>query len=213
MRGVLSGGSRRAAVAVVASAFLAAASALAPVVPAGATHAKVVVATGTISCSKVSGSITFHPAEHHVGTRPERIAVVFHTSHCVTTGSNVKSVTGGSLSEVITRPTNECASSLAIFSHPVHATGTWTAKRMRLHSTTGTFSGFAFTFATNGDVGVVIPNEGGTAHITGSFAGTNHGASSTAAGFINLTALEVRAACKSPQGLPLLRITSGRVTF
>lgn len=206
---------QRAAVAVVAATTLLCTAALVPVAASAATkhHAKVVVATGTISCGQVSGSITFHPAEHHVGTVPERISVVFHASRCTTKGSNVKKVQSGSLSEVITRPTNACLSAMEVLSHAVHASGTWAAGKMKLHSTTGTFSGFAFVFAANGDVGVMIPNNGGTARITGSFAGTNHGATSTAVGYINRTAKEVRAACLSPQGLSSLKITNGRATF
>jgi len=213
MSGILSVTFRRTAVAVAAAALLAGAVALAPLAPAGATkhHAKVIVATGSITCSKVSGSVTYHPAEHHVSTGPVRIVFVFHASHCTTKHSNVKNVTGGSLSEVVTKPTNACASGIS--SHPVHATGTWTAKKMKLHSTTGTFSGFGFVFANNGDVGVKIPNVGGTAHITGSFAGINHGATSTVVSYVNLTATEIRAACLSPKGLSSLRITRGRATY
>ena len=54
-----------------------------------------VVATGSIICSKVTGSVTSRPAEHHVSTRTVRIVFVFHASHCTTRHSNVKNVTGG----------------------------------------------------------------------------------------------------------------------
>jgi len=213
VKGSLSSRFRGPAVAVVAAALMASVMVLAPLSPAGGAthHAKMLVATGTIACTKVSGSVTYHPAEHHVSTGPVRIVFVFHASHCTTMRSNVKAVTGGSLSEVVTKPTNACAS--GITTHPVHATGTWTAKNVKLHSTTGTYSGFGFVFATNGDVGVVIPNTGGTAHITGSFAGTNHGATSTVVSYINLTATQIRAECLSPKGLTSVRITSGRVTY
>ena len=174
-------------------------------------HPKVVVATGSVTCSKISGSISFHPAEHHVGTAREKITFVFRASHCVTSGSNVKNVTSGYLSEVVTRPDNACASGL--YSQPLHATGTWTAKNLRLRATTGKFSGFDFVCASNGDVGLVIPNKGGSAQITGSFAGSNHGATSTAVSYMNLTATQVRAACLSSQGLSSLKFTGGRVTF
>ena len=212
VRSLLRSGSRGTAVASVATALLVGIVGLVPLASADASkdHAKMVVATGSIICNKVSGSVTYHPAEHHVSTGPVRIVFVFHASHCTTKDSNVKNVTGGSLSEVVTKPTNACASGIS--SHPVHATGTWTAKNVRLHSTTGTYSGFDFVIATNGDVGVVIPNSGGTAHITGSFAGTNHGATSKVVSYINLTATEIRAACLSPRGLSSVRITSGRVT-
>jgi hypothetical protein len=200
-------------VALFASVLLAGLVALAPLAQVGAsTHrAKIVVATGSVTCTKVTGSVTYHPAEHHISTGPVRIVFVFHASQCRTKGSNVKDVTGGSLSEVVARPTNACASGIS--SHPVHATGTWTAKNVKLHSTTGIYSGFAFVFAPSGDVGVDIPETGGTAHITGSFAGTNHGATSTVVSYINLTATEVRAECLSPKGLSSVTITSGRVSY
>ena len=212
MRGSLCSRLRSTAATAAAAALLAVVVTVTPLAPAGATnhHVKTVVATGSVTCSKVSGSITYHPAEHHVSTEPVRIVFVFHASQCKTKNSNVKNVTGGSLSEVVVNPTNACASGIS--SHPVHATGTWTARNMKIHSTTGTYSGFDFVFAANGDVGVVIPNTGGSARITGSFAGTNHGATSTVVGYINLTATQVRAQCLSPQGLSSVKITSGRVT-
>lgn len=204
---------RRPLFALLATGLLVGTAAFAPLTPAVASthHAKVVVATGDVSCGEVSGSVTYHPPEHHVGTVSEKIKFVFRASHCTTRGSDVKHVLAGSLSETVARPSNACAS--GIFSHPVTATGSWKAKNLTLHDTTGTFSGWSFVFAANGDVGFEIPNKGGSARITGSFAGSNHGATSSIVSYINLSAKQVRAACLSAHGLASVRITRGRATF
>jgi hypothetical protein len=75
------------------------------------------------------------------------------------------------------------------------------------------FSGFSFVEAANGDVGVESPQPGGTARVTGSFAGANRGATSALVSYINLTAAQIRAACLSAKGLTSLTITGGRTRF
>lgn len=173
------------------------------------TNHKVVVASGSITCTKVTGSIRFRPAVHHIGTQRETQTVTFRASKCTTRGSNVKHVTSGSLTVVVHRSSNSCISLLSS-EHP-RGTGTWSPKSV--HSTTASFTGFAFVSSKTGDVGFRVPNAGGSAKVTGSFAGKDHGKHSTATVYTNLTPGQFRSACLSSNGLSAQAIVSGVVTF
>jgi hypothetical protein len=54
-----------------------------------------------------------------------------------------------------------------------------------------------------GDVGFVFPNSGGTTSVTGSFAGSDNGAGSSASAYTDMTAQGVLSTCQS-SGLPSL---------
>jgi len=168
-----------------------------------------VVATGSVVCTKVTGSTTFHPPVHHIGTGPETQVFVFHASGCTTSKSNVKHVTSGSLTVSIHRASNSCVDML--LSQPSKGSGTW--KPNTIHSTTASFSGFSFVNSKAGKAGFTVPNVGGKAVVTGSFAGTDHGARSTATVYTNLSALQFHAACMKPAGLAREPIVSGTAKF
>ena len=74
-----------------------------------------------------------------------------------------------------------------------------------------TFSGHRIVTNSAGDVGFVFPNSGGTTSVTGSFAGSDHGAGSSASAYTDMTEKEVGGNCKS-SGLPSLTGT-GTVTL
>ncbi len=178
--------------------------------PAGASSKpKVVVATGAIVCTKVTGSVTYHPPVHHVGTTPETQVFSFHASHCTTTGSNVRHVTGGSLTASVHRTVNSCIDLLQ--AKLSSAKVTWTPRS--IHPSTTHFSGFVFVTNAAGDEGFKLPNPGGTATVAGSFAGKDHGARSSATVYINTTALQFRDACMAPAGVAREAIIGGRVSF
>jgi len=194
---------------VVGVASLSLLSTLALTGPAAAAKHRVVVATGSITCTKVTGSITFSPPVHHVATGPETQTFSFHASGCTTRKSNVRSVTSGYLSYSVHRPNNSCLGLLA--AEPSTGSGTWTPRW--IHATTASFSGFTFVDNTTGDVGFTVPNTNGTARTTGSFTGGDHGARSTATIYINMTALQFRDACLSPAGVARQIVTGGTAHF
>ncbi|MFZ0170921.1 MAG: hypothetical protein WAL04_04475 [Acidimicrobiales bacterium] len=74
-----------------------------------------------------------------------------------------------------------------------------------------TFSGHRIVTNSAGDVGFVFPNSGGTASVTGSFAGSDHGAGSSASSYTDMTEKGVLSTCRS-SGLPSLTGT-GMVTL
>ena len=177
--------------------------------PSQLTKHKVIVATGSVTCKKVTGSVTFQPAVRHVGTTPETQIVTFRASACSTKGSNVKHVTSGYLTVTVHRPSNSCIGLLS--TELPKSTGTW--RPSSIHSTTASFSGLAFVYNKVGDEGFTVPNVGGTAKVTGSFAGTDHGKRSTATLYTNMTPAQFRSACLSSTGLSRQAIVSGVATF
>ena len=139
--------------------------------PSASAKSKVVIATGSVVCTKVTGSSTFNPPVRHIGTGPETQVFVFHASGCTTSKSNVKRVTSGSLTVSIHRASNSCVD--VLLSQPSKGSGTW--KPNTIHSTTASFSGFSFVNNKTGKAGFTVSNVGGKAVVTGSFAGTDHG--------------------------------------
>jgi hypothetical protein len=76
-----------------------------------------------------------------------------------------------------------------------------------------TFSGYGGTTGTSGGEGFKLPNPGGTAKVTGSFSGSDHGASSTAVTLSDQTTTQLLSACGSPTGLTSIQVTSGTVSL
>jgi hypothetical protein len=170
---------------------------------------KVTVATGSIVCKKVTGTVTFSPPDQRGGTTPETQVFSIHASGCHTTKSDVSHVKGASLTATLHRATNACAGleGSAAFS----ATFAWSPNS--IHDTVATFSGVTFMQNNAGDVGLTIPNTGGTASLKGSFAGKDHGAQSTITAFTNMTLGQFKAACDSTAGLSRYSIVSGTAKF
>ncbi|MFI5034990.1 MAG: hypothetical protein ACHQFZ_02155 [Acidimicrobiales bacterium] len=175
-----------------------------------ARKAHLVVATGSVTCTKVTGSITYRPPIHHVGTVPETQVFTFHASRCSTKGSNVHRVSSGSLTASVHRPLNSCID-LLVHAKLSSGTGTWIPKS--IHPTTAHFSGFAFVYNAAGDVGFALPNPGGTATVRGSFAGRDHGARSTVTVYTNFTPAQFRDQCLAPAGVARESLVSGRAFF
>jgi len=162
------------------------------------------LARGGLSCTTITGSLTFSPPLTTKGVSPESTAIALTATGCTTEGSNVTNVTGGSGSATITSPTNSCTGLLN--SRAIKIDLAWTPPTIR--QSVLTFSGYAGA-SSSGNEGFTLPNAGGTAKVTGSFAGSDHGAGSTAATFSNQTGMQLLTACGSSSGLTSLQVTSG----
>jgi hypothetical protein len=174
-----------------------------------AAKSKVTVATGSVTCRKVTGSISLSPPLRKGGTKPEKMTFDFHASDCTTSKSNVKHVKGGGLVDVVQSPTNACGG--VVFSKRLQVSFAWTPKSV--HSTSASFSGFSFLQNEAGQEGFTIPNTGGSASAAGSFAGKDHGKRSVVTLYTNLTIAKFRTACKSKVGLTGYKVISGTATF
>ncbi len=178
--------------------------------PSGATT-RAKVATGSVTCTHVTGTIVYSPTIHHVGTRAGTQKFVLHISGCTTTGSNVRRVEGGTLTFSVHRSLNSCAELLAqVTSHPPVAV-LW--KPSSVKKSLITFSGFVYVLGPADHVGFHVPPSGGTATVSGSFAGRDHGARSSATLYTNTTARQFQAACEAPTGVSRQSIVSGTATL
>ena len=170
---------------------------------------RVTVATGSVVCNKMVGTVTLSPPDQRGGTTPETQVFSIHATGCRTAKSNVSHVNGASLTATLHRATNACSGleGSALFS----ATFAWSPKS--IHDTVATFSGVTYVHNNAGDVGFTIPNTGGTVSLKGSFAGKDHAAQSTITAFTNMTLGQFIAACDSTAGLSRYSIVSGTAKF
>ena len=170
---------------------------------------KVIVATGRVMCRKVTGSITLSPPLQKGGMKPEKMVWKIHVSDCTTTKSNVKHVKGVNMISIVHRPNNACGG--VVYSKSMRPSFAWIPKSV--HSTSASFSGFSFLQNKAGEEGFTMPNSGGSASVTGSFAGKDHGKRSVVTLYTNLTIAKFRTACESKAGLPGYKIISGTASF
>ncbi len=66
------------------------------------------VATGGITCTNITGGLTFSPPLTTTGSSAESTAVRLTAIGCTTSGSNVSSVTDGKATTTISSPSNAC---------------------------------------------------------------------------------------------------------
>lgn len=166
------------------------------------------LATGSVTCSNITGGLAFSPPLVTEGDSAESTAISLRASGCTTSGSDVSAVTGGKSATAISSPSNACNRVLTTRSLTLKVT--WIPATIR--PSLITFSEYGATSSRAGVVGFTFPNPGGTANVTGSFAGSDNGSRSTATVFFNRTAAQLLATCKS-SGLTSIPVTSGRVTL
>jgi hypothetical protein len=157
----------------------------------------------------MTGSLTFTPPLTNKGGSAESTAVALRAAGCTTKGSNVSTVTGGSASATISITSNSCTE--LITSRALTVNIAWAPTTVR--PSVLTFSGYGGTTGPSGGEGFKLPNPGGTAKVTGSFSGSDHGAGSSALALSNETTTQLLSACGSPSGLTSVQVTSGTVTL
>ena len=167
------------------------------------------LATGSITCTNISGSLTFSPPLTTKGGSAESTAISLSAAACTTTGSNVTNVTGGSGSATITSATNSCAGLLS--SRQLTIDMTWAPSTTR--KSVVTFSGYGGATGPSGGEGFSLPDKGGTTKVTGSFAGSDGGASTTATAYSGESGTQLLTACGSSAGLPSIQVTSGSLNL
>lgn len=171
-------------------------------------------AAGTLKCSKSNGSITFTPALTTSGNANSEVTAIKLTlTGCV--ASNGHNPTKGVLTSTITTTTtdnsaNSCTQ-LAV-SKASTSKIKWTITPV-IANTTLMFSGFTSANNAAGDAGYTEPNVGGTASVTGSYPGTNGGATSTGSLYTNQTSAQILTTCGSTGGVASLAVTTGKLNL
>lgn len=178
------------------------------VVGTGAAFAKAINQPGTLDCTTVTGTVTFTPA---LTTTPTTVQtkISVKVSGCTATGG-LKPKSGTATSTTST--SNDSCGTLTGGSTSPQTLKTKWAPGTKIKPTTLTFGGFLpATQPVTNDVGFALPNPAGAPTTgSGSYLGTDGGASSTATVYSNQTAGAVGAKC-STTGLSSLTLASGTV--
>jgi hypothetical protein len=176
---------------------------------AAATTTTAAVAIGAITCTGITGALTFSPPLTTKGAAAESTAINLKASGCTTAGSTGPAVTAGTGSATISSATSSCTGLLTPRALTINIT--WSPSTIR--PSVLTFSGYSAAMNSAGDEGFTLPTSGGTAKVTGSFAGSDLGATSTAQTFSNQTGTQLLASCGSSAGLASLQVTSGTLAL
>jgi len=193
-----------------------------------------VTANGTAACGKastgtngISGTITFTPPLKNGGTSSEVTSVKIKEKDCTDTSTNLAAhgILKGKVKQSISSPssTNSCTGLTTSAAETL--TVKWTYKNSAgtvldiVNPTTIAFSGYNIVSSTNppwtvsGDEGFQLP--GGSSPSSsgsGSFVGTDAGASSTAVAYLGLTATQLANDCASSGGLATATFAFGAAT-
>lgn len=176
---------------------------------AATTTTTAAVSSGDVSCTGITGALTFSPPLTTKGSAAESTAVSLRASGCTTTGSSGPAVTASTATATISSTTNSCAG--LITSRPLTVTVTWSPSTIR--PSVLTFSGYSPVMNSSGQEGFTLPAAGGTAKVSGSFAGSDLGGGSTSQIFSNQTGTQLLTACGSSAGLASLQVTSGSLSL
>ncbi len=179
--------------------------------------AKVAAAqAGTVKCTKGTGTATMVPPITTNGTK----AATTETLTLTATVTSCKASKGANPSKGVASTklvvkaaggyANACLALTGIKGKPV-VTVKWT-RATALANSVVTFPNFTLVNLTAGDIGFKLPQPGGKPTSTGSYPGTNKGASSTAAFYLNGTAAAFLAQCGTTKGISSLKIASGSAT-
>lgn len=204
---------RRLILALVAS--LAVPTGLVVALPSGSAFAANPPAPGTITCTHVSGTVTFTPPLTLAGNANSEVTKVRTTSTGCTVSKGTAPTKGVSNSTITKTTTNNTANSCTGLqtSVPVTEHVVWTHTPLIANSTVN-FSGLMpATEAGSMDAGFKLPDTGGTASVTGSYPGADHGKTSTATVFTTMTAGQIVTVCQSTAGLASLKIDAGKATL
>jgi hypothetical protein len=166
-------------------------------------------ATGTVSCSSITGSLKFGPALNLTGGSAETIKVKLMLDGCEATGSNVTSSGfSGKAKGSLSIPTNDCT----ILNKANSVSGSllikWSVKAglAKLNPSSLSFTSLTGTpTGGNGDVGFVFSDQA----LSGSFSGVLGGeidSGQTAA------AIDGASGCGAPKGLKKLAVAAGHLS-
>lgn len=205
---------RRIILALVASFIVTLALPLAVALPTGSASAANPPAPGTNTCTHITGKITFTPPLTLSGNANSEVTKTRTTSTGCTVSTGKAPTRGVTTSTITKTTTNNTANSCTGLetSVPVTEHTVWTHTPAIANSTVK-FSGLMTATSTSGDAGFTLPNTGGTASVTGSYPGTDHGKTSTATVYTNMTAAQIATLCTSATGVASLTIASGSATL
>ena len=191
--------------------------------PAGAAPSKLIVATGSITCRHLTGTITFTPPMHMHAGQMETTVISFHASACTTKGSNVPSVSGGSVTFTTHYFAVNGCGGLAPGGGGLSGTERWQPSSIApstvvLHGyarrANGGAKGLVYANTPGLQQVVVAPAPGEAVSVTGSFAGkasyvVQENQQGSVLAYTDRVTGQLAAECRSSAGLSVLNIVSG----
>ncbi|HYA68317.1 MAG TPA: hypothetical protein VED63_06265 [Acidimicrobiales bacterium] len=161
---------------------------------------------GTVECRAVSGVIKFNPPLTSGGSSAEAAALRIAVKGCKASGGGLTPHVGKGF-VVLTTTTNNCDDLTSGEIRGVALVIRWSPTK--IGDSTLAFPGF--TPVAGGKVGLSAGGAGTT--VSGSYAGTDGGASSTLALISNLSATQEVKACQSVRGLRSVTIQEGTLVL
>ncbi len=183
--------------------------AVSAVAATGVAMAKAINQPGTLDCSGIKGTVTFTPPLSFTAQTVKTV-ISATVSGCTPTGGGLKPKSGKATSTV-TMSNDSCTGLTGGSTTPQVLKTKW-APSTKIKPTSITFSGYDIVTNGAGDEGFSLPQaSGGTASATGSYVGSDAGASSTAQAFLNETGGQIATQCNT--GISKLTISSGSAHF
>jgi len=193
--------------------------------PAAAAPTKLTVATGSITCRKLTGVVTFTPPVHVRLSQRETSAISLHASACTTNNSNVAHVSAGNLTFTTHGTVTGCSglgqgralSGIERWQPSSIAPSTVVAEGFARRANGGA-SGLVWSSTPGRQQVLVLPAASKAVSVTGSFGGKAstieqenlHGSILV---YTDRITGQLDAECKSPAGLSVLNIVSGVETL
>lgn len=169
--------------------------------PAGAD-----IQPGTVTCSQVTGRVSFEPPLVEGGTASEAATLALTIKGCVAAGGGTSPTVAHGAGE-LPMASNTCTNLASRTKAGLDIVISW--RPTTDGSTTLSFPGFTPT--TGSSLGLHMG--GRHTRVTGSYAGSDRGATSTAAMTFGSSPADVTSACASSTGLKRLKIQAGVLTL
>jgi len=167
----------------------------------------------SLSCSAITGLISFTPPLTLTGHENELVAVRLDLRGCKSTPSNVANAhLVGLATGDFDGGTNNCIG--IVSSRPVKVTITWMPESIVRAKSQVSYSGYTVISAgAQGKEALSLPGAQGVGSVRGGFVGSRGRESSEATLVSNYTTNQILGICGSSQGLQSLPITSGAVAI
>jgi hypothetical protein len=161
---------------------------------------------GTLSCTNVSGTVTFTPPLSQNGSSSESDRIHLAFGRCVASGGGASPSAGRTSGVYNQLPSNNCTD-LATGGAAITITIHWAPTHDGVSALT-LLGPYTESTGANGKVG--FTDEGS---VTGSYSGLDNGMSSTANVLSNMKAEQIQKECSSKAGLKSLKIVAGTLNL
>lgn len=193
--------------------------------PSAAAATKLTVATGSITCRKVTGTVTFTPPVHLHLSQTGTSVISLHASGCATKNSDVAHVSAGNLTFTTHGTVKGCSGLGQVKAlrgiekwQPSSIAPSTVVTEGFARRANGGASRLVWSSTPGRQQVIVLPAAGKAVSVTGSFAGkastiVQENLHGSILAYTDRVTGQLDAECKSPAGLSVLNIVSGVETL